>query len=268
MLCRDGFHGWVPMLAGDKMDLYAALDIDLNKDELLCFVGAGGKTTAMFSLAMELRKHAKKVLVTTTTALFYPDEKDCNKVIVSSESDIIIPSGITEGIIIVCGREVTQKNKLLGVDKALIDKLYEEQKFNYILVEADGSKRRPIKAPAAHEPVIPGSTTRLIGVIGLDALGKRIDEEYVHRPEMLCKVTGAKQGDVIGEDVIARLIVSPAGLFKAVPENCPKYLLLNKAEDRERKTAAMSIIKRVKKDEAHISGFIVANLDDVSISIG
>jgi signal recognition particle GTPase len=67
------------MPAGDKMDLYAALDIDLNKDELLCFVGAGGKTTAMFSLAKELRKHAKKVLVTTTTALFYPDERTATR---------------------------------------------------------------------------------------------------------------------------------------------------------------------------------------------
>ncbi len=155
------------------MKLYEALDIDIDRDELLCFVGAGGKTTAMFRLARELRAYGKRVLVTTTTAIFYPDKKDCDEVIACGESNIRIPARAKEGNIVVFGREISHENKLSGIDKTIIDKLYMGKTFDYILVEGDGSKRMPVKAPAAHEPVIPGNTTRVAGVIGLDALGKK-----------------------------------------------------------------------------------------------
>ena len=249
------------------MKLYEALDIDFDRDELLCFVGAGGKTTAMFRLARELRRYGKRVLVTTTTAIFYPDKGDFDKVVASGENNFEIPFDAKEGSIVVYGREVSHENKLLGVDKTFIERLYGKKEFDYILVEGDGSKRRPVKAPAIHEPVIPCNTTKVAGVIGLDALGKKIDDKNVHRPEIFSRVTGAEPGDVIYEDVIGRLIVSREGLFKAVPGGCRKYLILNKAKNRERTEAAMRIIDLVKKDDVHITGFIVADMVDDTIKI-
>jgi len=248
------------------MDIYEALDIDHAQDELICFVGAGGKTTTIFKLAKELKRHGKRVLVTTTTAMYYPDEGDCDHVIVDSSQDSEIFSGVAEGSIIGFGREGSPRNKLLGVAKEFIEELHKKKIFNYILVEGDGSKQRPIKAPAFYEPVIPESTTKTIGVIGLDSLGKKIDSNYVHRSELFCKVTGRKMGEIINEEEVVRLIVSPEGLFKAVPDGCQKYLLLNKAENKETQKSAMSIIESVKESGSGIHGFIVASIVDGEIN--
>ena len=41
---------------------------------------------------------------------------------------------------------------------------------DHVIIEADGSRRRPFKAPADYEPVVPSTTTTMVSVIGADAL--------------------------------------------------------------------------------------------------
>ncbi len=231
---------------GMKVTIAEAFDIDPDQAELICLVGAGGKTTTLFKMARELKRLKKRVLVTTTTAILCPSQEECDEVIINSLNDPAIFTEVTKGSVSVFGRELLDEGKLRGIDKEFIDELYKENIFDHIIVEGDGSKQRPIKAPAYYEPVIPGKTTRTIGVVGLDAIGKRADSGCVHRPEELTKVTGSGGEAVIDEEAVARLIVSQAGLFKSVPEGCQKYLLLNKAENTNREKSAMNIIGRVK----------------------
>lgn len=262
-----GMGSFDPGIRKKKMGISEALDIDHAQNELICFVGAGGKTTTIFKLAKELKRHGKRILVTTTTAIFYPDAGDCDEVIVDGAEGTGIFAGAKESYIIAFGREVSTENKLLGADKDFIDDLYKKKIFNYILVEGDGAKRKPIKAPASYEPVIPESTTKIIGVIGLDSLGKKIDNNYVHRPELFCKVTGREMGEVISEKEIVKLILSAEGLFKTAPDNSQKYLLLNKAENRKTQNSAMSIIESVKENGSDIHGFIVASIMEEKINV-
>ncbi len=251
---------------GMKVTIAEAFDIDPDQTELICLVGAGGKTTTLFKMARELKRLKKRVLVTTTTAILCPSQEECDEVIINSLNDPAIFTEVTKGSVSVFGRELLDEGKLRGIDKEFIDELYKENIFDHIIVEGDGSKQRPIKAPAYYEPVIPGNTTKTIGVVGLDAIGKRADSGCVHRPEELTKVTGYGGEAVIDEEAVARLIVSQAGLFKSVPEGCQKYLLLNKAENKNREKSAMSIIGRVKKSSIDITGFLVANMLEGSIN--
>ena len=48
---------------------------------------------------------------------------------------------------------------------------------DYIINEADGAARKPIKAPNATEPVIPTSTTLIVAVVGVDALNSPLSQE-------------------------------------------------------------------------------------------
>lgn len=249
------------------MDISESLDIDHKHNELICFVGAGGKTTTIFKLAKELKDHGKKVLVTTTTAIYYPGEGDCDEVIIDGSKDSGIFTGVKDGCITAFGREISPEKKLLGANKDFISELYKKKIFNYLLVEGDGAKSKPIKAPASYEPVIPENTTKTIGVIGLDSLGKKIKNNHVHRPELFCRLTGREMGEVIGEEEIVKLILSPEGLFKAVPDDSQKYLLLNKAENKETQRSAMSIIESVKESGSDILGFIVANIMEGKIDV-
>ena len=60
--------------------------------------------------------------------------------------------------------------KISGPEKEILEKL--PGFCDLLLVEADGSRRRPLKVPAVHEPVIPSFADMVVGVIGLDCIGK------------------------------------------------------------------------------------------------
>ena len=58
-----------------KDSLLEAFAIPLQEHMILAFTGGGGKTTAMFSLADELAAQGKRVIVTTSTHIFYPTDR-------------------------------------------------------------------------------------------------------------------------------------------------------------------------------------------------
>jgi probable selenium-dependent hydroxylase accessory protein YqeC len=229
------------------MTLCEALDIDPNISELISVVGAGGKTSTIFRLAQELKALGKKVLVTTTTYIAFSETTQADRLILDGSKGIFFLSRLEAGTIACLGSGVpTDKGKLKGIDREFIDEIYQKHLFDYVVVEADGSKRRPIKAPVHYEPVIPRQTTRVIGVIGLDALGKTITEDFVHRPNLFCSITGKKMGDTIDRKCLIRLILSQDGLFKdAVPRGCKKYVVFNKADRRDQEEEAKMTVNEL-----------------------
>jgi probable selenium-dependent hydroxylase accessory protein YqeC len=219
----------------------------------------------MFKLAHEFKQLNKKVLVTTTTAIFCPENSDSDRTILTNKPDQFI--GPAESGITCLGSTHTAENKLLGIDPEHINLLFRKNIFDLILVEGDGSKQKPIKAPAEHEPVIPSETTKLLGLIGLDALGHTIDDNHVHRPEQFCRITGHTENKIITSFSIAGLITSEEGLFKNAPHPCQRYVLLNKADSAETEQHAKNIIKEVKKISSSIQTFIISTMLNSSISV-
>ena len=57
-----------------KNFLYEALEINIEEKNIISFVGGGGKTTSIYTLAKELSKLGKKVVVTTTTHMHMPED--------------------------------------------------------------------------------------------------------------------------------------------------------------------------------------------------
>jgi probable selenium-dependent hydroxylase accessory protein YqeC len=244
------------------MTLYEALNIDLNVSELISLVGAGGKTSTMFRLSQELRALGKKVLVTTTTNLAFSETSQADHLILDSSRDICSLSRVASGTIVCLGSSMLgDQEKLKGIDREFVDEIYQKHLFDYVVVEADGSKRRPIKAPAHYEPVIPGETTRVIGVIGLDALCKPITDRYVHRPTLFCSITGKKMGDIIDRECLIVLVLSEAGLFKDTPQGCRRYVVFNKADHTDMEKEAETIVHEMIQLHAPVHGFIVAAKD-------
>ncbi|MBA3034891.1 MAG: putative selenium-dependent hydroxylase accessory protein YqeC [Desulfobacterium sp.] len=249
------------------MDIIEALDINLNKRELICLVGGGGKTTTMFAIAQALKAFKKRVLVTTSTHICYPDpnREKYDTLIVDNTDDVAIFTKTPEETVTVFGTGIVRakEKKLAGASGEFIEKLYLQKTFDYILVECDGSKRKPIKAPASYEPVVPGNATKAIGVIGLDAIGNPINEEFVHRLDIFCDVVKRLPGEMLDEEAVVNLILSPAGLFKGVPEGCKKYVLLNKAEILKNRKHANNISARLKiQDNLSFTKCIIAAMVD------
>ena len=247
-------------------NLLDAFDIQQNGHELISLVGAGGKTTTMFALARVLKSLHKRVLVTTTTNIFYPGKDECDGVIVNGAPAADLFHDLPGGTVTVLGGTVVNERKLAGVDKGYVEKLHREGLFDCILVECDGSKRKPIKAAAHYEPVVPDNTTRTIGVIGLDAVGQPIDEAHVHRADIFSGVVGRSLGELLDAQAVVELIASPQGLFKGVPEASPRYVLLNKADTGERRDHAAAIVAGLlHQTGVHIERCITGALATVTV---
>ena len=79
------------------------------------------------------------------------------------------------------------------------------QRFDYVLAEADGSKRLPLKAHAAWEPVIPAATANVVWVVGASGLGKPV-AKVVHRPELFCERCGCEPTDAATPERVAMVL--------------------------------------------------------------
>jgi probable selenium-dependent hydroxylase accessory protein YqeC len=203
--------------------------LNLNNGDLISIVGAGGKTSLMFTIAEELRKDYK-LLVTTTTKIFVPDREQYDFMAIGHENYQEIKCSYKKGIY-VFGDSVNDEGKLVGISiENLNAQLY---CFDYLLVEADGSKGKPIKGWQITEPVISSKTTKTIGVLSIESIGKEINEKNVHRVSEFLSITNAIKNGIISTKNVVSLIFHPNGLYKdSVGE---KILFINKVETNEQR---------------------------------
>ncbi|MBK5240269.1 selenium cofactor biosynthesis protein YqeC [Clostridium sp.] len=213
--------------------------LGLKKSDIISIVGAGGKTTMMFKLAEELRGR-NKVLVTTTTKIYVPLEDRYDFICTDSEM-LQRYIHMKENGIYILGSGVNCENKILGLSKKELDEL--TQHFDYVLIEADGAKKKRLKAWNDSEPVIYSNTTKTVGIIDIQSLGLIINENNVHRSKLFCELTGAKQGETVQLEHLLKIIINPLGLFKAGLGE--KILYINKVESANDLILAKSLINDV-----------------------
>src|SRR5256886_5203708 len=183
--------------------------IDLPAHPLITIVGAGGKTTTMYSLASELAYRGKRVITTTTTQIFYPEPDETDTLIVTSETHTLLKT-IDEAWqkyrrLTVAGA-VLRTEKLAGLQPEQPYELLLKSGADVVIVEADGARHRMIKAPGEHEPVIPLQTNVALLMISAEAINQPLSDRIAHRPEQVATVAGINAGDVLSPGVIGRVM--------------------------------------------------------------
>jgi len=203
----------------------------LQHAKTVAITGAGGKTTLMFSLARKFVEAGKKVITTTSTQIFAPDPNQSPLTVLTAIDDTlsnVAPALLDLGHVTI-GRKIDPvSGKLKGVDAETI--LRFRDLADCTIIEADGAAGRSIKAPEAWEPVIPTFVDVVTFVIGLDALGQRVNENTVFRIGGFYEITGLKHNDMITPDALARLAYHPLGGLKGVPNEARFMVLLNKMD--------------------------------------
>ncbi len=177
----------------------------------LAFVGAGGKTGAIFCLAREILDagYSNSVFVTTTTHLGIGQLglADRHEQVESSEDLAGLETGAISGVIALTAplnrlAERESGYAVAGLDGESLERLHDLalRRNVPLLIEADGSRLRPLKAPAANEPAVPGWVDVVVVVAVLKGLGCPCSEVVVHRPEIFSTLTGdcAGRGDHAG----------------------------------------------------------------------
>ena len=239
--------------------------LELSTGGVVCFVGAGGKTSLMFRLARELSAGGDSVLTTTTTKIKMPERSETQEVVISAAAEAIISRvrqiRTANFHFTAVAEELKSRHKLKGYAPEFIDDLWKSRLFRWILVEADGAAGRSLKAPAGHEPVIPACAGWVIGLAGLDAAGKTLDDQWVFRPDIFSQLTGLALNRMVSPAAIAASLTHACGIFKGSPAAACQYLFLNKAENADRIHAGRDIVKIIKKTApARIKRILIGNI--------
>lgn len=224
-------------------NMYKELGINPNRKYMITFVGGGGKTSLMFSLAKNLKRFGS-VLITTTTKILVPERTEYDNLILLQEEKNNLLDFSKKGITLLGNKINKENNKVVGVESSLLDDLYQNGKFQFILVEADGAKHMPIKASNNGEPIVPSKTDINIGVIGFDALDKKICD-ICFRSEIFEKITGISKESIVDDEAIISLIKNDIGLFKNTPENTKKFFIINKCDSKEKIERAKILLEKV-----------------------
>ncbi len=199
----------------------------------------------MFALAREFVAAGERVLVTTTTKIATDEATGpWPSFSANSAADIISEAG-TAPAVIAYHHEQSNDQRLVGFEPAIIDEVKRHGLFDRILVEADGSARRPLKAPAAHEPVVPAASDALIAVAGLNGIGQPLTGDHLFRPEIWQHLTDDTAGQPITAAAIVQAFRHPDGLAKGCPSGAAKILFLNRADTPERLAAARHILQQL-----------------------
>ena len=213
-----------------------------EKRHVISLVGAGGKTSIMYGMAEAFCERGHRVLVTTSTHIARPDERVMADTLEEAEALW------QQGNYAVIGRAVSEKKLGMPDERLLAEAM---ARADSVLIEADGARRLSCKAPGSREPVILPQCDIVVGVLGLDALGNRI-EDVCFRPERVAQICRKAGADLLEEYDMAALLASEDGLRKYV-ENRRYYAVLNKCDDAERMKQAAVITKElVQKGIFHV----------------
>ena len=230
------------------MPLLADL-LDLPARPLISLVGAGGKTTTMYTLAHELTRRRQRVVTTTTTQIFMPTSGETGRVIIEADASVLfdkVKRGLQQHRHITVAGSVNERGKLLSVPPAVPAQLLQQGMADVVLIEADGARHHTIKAPAEHEPVVLPETNVALLLMSAEAINQPLSEEVAHRPERIAALTGISMDDRLTTGVIAHLMMSEQGALKGVPESARAYLLITRAAPQWRESV-LELAERVRE---------------------
>ena len=219
------------------MHLSSALAAD--DGQCVAVVGAGGKKTTLYRLGSAL----DRAVVTATVRIPIFDDHVARVVVTADPVSALASTanetadGTTErtdewplGLV----PERERDDRYRGYDPAVVDDVAAAHD-GAVLVKADGARTRLLKAPDEREPQVPSSAETVLPIASARVVGKPLTEEWVHRPERVAAVTGLDVGDEIDAEAVARVLASPDGGLKDVPENAQVVAVVNMIDDDDRR---------------------------------
>jgi probable selenium-dependent hydroxylase accessory protein YqeC len=208
-----------------------------ERGHVVSLVGAGGKTTLMFTLARQCAARGMHVLVSTTTHIMKP----LDGTYIKTTEELL--AHWRKHSIAVAGEECAE-GKLAMPSPNCLKKWM--SMADIVFLEADGSKRLPLKVPAEKEPVLLESCDIVIAVAGMSALGQPLENvcfRLAHAETLLGK-TGKER---VTENDYAKILTSESGECKNV-ENREYYMVLNQCDGETELAQAKRIAQEIQPE--------------------
>jgi molybdenum cofactor cytidylyltransferase len=239
------------------MKLYEAFGI--ARGDVVALIGAGGKTSTMVALGYELAEMGWRVIATTTTRIsddqlsLFP-----HAIMLDAGSDAISAALSKDHFVFLY--DAIRDSKVHGPKPGWIPRLMDAVDSDVILVEADGARGLPLKAPYDHEPVIPPETSLVIPVASLSAVGQPLDEKHVYNVEAVVNRYGFTVGNRIKPPWIAQVVRDDELGLRGVPENIRTIAFLNQASHKGFGRARARLVARLALRHSRLQGVAMGSI--------
>ena len=239
--------------------------LNLRKKNIVTAVGSNGKTTFCLNLCKELKLKKKTVFLTTTVKIL-PINKKYGFVDITipnienedeeKEREVFSEMEITSFLlnleknlnnsnnVYVLGIYDSKIGKITSLSPELLENISE--KCDYMIIEGDGSKMKPLKGWKKTEPVYTKNTTKSVGILPINIIGNKINDVNIHRMEEFLEISKSQKNETLTLNHLYNLIVHKNGLFQyALGE---RILILNCAERNKDKENALNLAKMLKSN--------------------
>ncbi|MEW6636564.1 MAG: selenium cofactor biosynthesis protein YqeC [Actinomycetota bacterium] len=232
--------------------------LGVSSGDVVAFVGAGGKSSAILALATELKETGLRVLALPTTKMFQSEADRIGATVTAGDPEALrnaVERAFASNRSVVAGGGLLSKKRIAGVAPAQVPDL--ARLADVTLVEADGARRRLIKGTADHEPALPAGVSLVVAVGNIEAFGKPVSEDHVHRPELFSRLTGVGPGQSITARAFARALQK--GSLQNIPETARAAALITGVEPGPRMADASVVARELWR--SGIKRVVFASLD-------
>lgn len=204
---------------------------NIARGEVVAFVGAGGKTSALLNLGHELVEAGWRVMA-TTTAHIAADQLDLVPQVIRAGMGTSALSDALSDSRFVFLYDTVRAGLVYGPSIDYIAHLLDAVDSDVMLIEADTANGLLLKAPFEHEPYIPPEASLVIPVASLGVLGQDLDDQHVYNAQAIIERYGFAEGTRVKSPWVAQVLRDEALGLRGVPERARVVALLNQVPEQ------------------------------------
>jgi probable selenium-dependent hydroxylase accessory protein YqeC len=213
--------------------------------QVATFVGAGGKSSGMRVAASILSGRGLRMRITTTTRIGVEEFSSFPVAHVRREKDILDSLASEQPVQVISAGMLDGNEKHRGLEPEVIERMTLPPDL-ILLVEGDGSRRMPVKAPLHHEPVIPANSAIVFALMGASAFDQGVESRCCYNPEGVLALVGKKVA-VFDVPTLSLLAGDPGGCRKGVKRGMAFHLVVNQGDLADRRPTAHALLREARK---------------------
>jgi molybdenum cofactor cytidylyltransferase len=238
------------------MKLHEAFNI--NRGDVVAFIGAGGKTSTLVNLGYELAEMGWRVLATTTTRIQVDQMETLPRALSLSMGSSAISDALSEDGFVFLYEDINN-NTVYGPSPHMIPNLMDAVDSDVMLIEADVAQGMALKAPFDGEPVIPPDTSLVVPVVSLKALGQPLDDEHVYNVQAIIDRYGFPEGNRIKSPWIAQVLRDETLGLYGVQDNQRVVAFINQTEAKGYNRARARLVARLALRTGRLHGVVIGS---------
>lgn len=207
------------------MKLHEAFEV--TRGDVIAFIGAGGKTSALIGLGYELLDKNWRILATTTEAIDEEQLQLMPHIMHYDANPENISSALSEhGFVFLY--DSIRNGKVYGPAIEWTRQLLDTIDSDVLLIEADAADGRPLKAPLHDEPYIPSEASLVVPIASLSALDQPLDDEHIYNSQAMIDKYGFYEGGNVRSPWIAQVLRDEELGLRGIPDKARIVAFINR----------------------------------------